>query len=65
MQVEIEAEDVEVVKEIPKEERQLLHGKVLDPLILEAYYASQAPSKTYREYLKLDNTLPYVREMRK
>lgn len=62
IQVEIETEDVEVLREILEEERQLVYGKALDPFILEAYYESQARGKTYREYLKLDNTLPYVRK---
>ncbi|XP_032671627.1 WD repeat-containing protein on Y chromosome-like [Odontomachus brunneus] len=60
IQVETETEDIEVLREILEEERQLLYGKALDPLILEVYYESQARGKTYREYLKLDNTLPYI-----
>ncbi|XP_014477253.1 PREDICTED: WD repeat-containing protein on Y chromosome-like [Dinoponera quadriceps] len=60
VQVEVEAEDAEVLREIPEEERQLLHGEALDPSILDAYYKSRAPSVTYRECLKLDNTLPHI-----
>ncbi|XP_025155074.1 WD repeat-containing protein on Y chromosome-like [Harpegnathos saltator] len=60
MQVQVEAEDVEVSKEILENERQLLYGKTLDLLTLKVYYESKAPSITYREYLKLDNTLPYI-----
>ncbi|XP_032671640.1 uncharacterized protein LOC116844342 isoform X2 [Odontomachus brunneus] len=60
IQVETETEDIEVLREILEEERQLLYGKALDPLILEVYYESQACDKTYREYLNLDNILPYI-----
>lgn len=62
IQVETETEEVELLKEILEEEQQLLYGKALDLSTLDVYYESQARNKTYREYLKLDNTLPHVRK---
>lgn len=60
MQLEIEKEEIDISREILEEERRVLYGKQFDSLLLENYYASQLPSKTYQEYLRLDSSLPYV-----
>lgn len=59
-QVEIEAEDTDILKEVTKQERHsLLYGKALGSLILENHCELlQFPSKMYEKHL--DNTLPYV-----
>lgn len=59
VQIETEQED-DISKEVLEENRNVLYKKELDHLILENYYKSQLPSKTYQEKLKLDNTLQYV-----
>lgn len=59
-QVEIEKEEIEIPREILEEERRVLYGKQFDSSLLENYYESQLPSKTYQKYLRLDNSLPYV-----
>ncbi|XP_067214065.1 WD repeat-containing protein on Y chromosome-like isoform X2 [Linepithema humile] len=60
VQLEIEKEEIDVPKEIAEEERRVLYGKQFDSSLLENYYKSQSPSKTYQEYLRLDNSLPYI-----
>lgn len=59
VQREIE-EEIDIPKEILEEERHILYGKELDSSVIEKYYESQLPSKTYQEQFRLDNTLPYV-----
>ncbi|KMQ95751.1 wd repeat-containing protein on y chromosome-like protein [Lasius niger] len=60
VQREIEEEEIDIPKEILEEERHILYGKELDSSVIEKYYESQLPSKTYQEQFRLDNTLPYI-----
>lgn len=60
VQTEIEEEEIDIPKENLEEERHILYGKQLDSSVIQNYYKSQLPSKTYQEHFKLDNTLPYV-----
>ncbi|XP_029678080.1 WD repeat-containing protein on Y chromosome [Formica exsecta] len=60
VQTEIEEEEIDIPKENLEEERHILYGKQLDSSVIENYYKSQLPSKTYQEHFKLDNTLPYI-----
>lgn len=60
IEMEIEEEEIDISKESLEEERHILYGKELDNSVIENYYKSQLPSKTYQEHFTLDNTLPYV-----
>lgn len=58
--IEMEEKEIDIPKEILEEERHLLYGKELDSFVLENYYKTQLPERTYQKCLRLDNTLPYV-----
>jgi len=58
--IETEEEEIDIPKEILEEERHLLYGKEFDRFVLQTYYESQLPEKTYQKCLRLDTTLPYV-----
>lgn len=60
--IETEEEEIDIPKEILERDRHMLYGKELDIFVLESYYESQLPEKTYQKRLRLDNTLPYVSE---
>lgn len=60
--IETEEEEIDISKEILERDRHMLYGKELDIFVLENYYESQLPEKTYQKRLRLDNTLPYVSE---
>lgn len=60
IEMEIEEKEIDISKESLEEERHILHGKKLDHSVIENYYNSQLPSKTYQEHFTLDTTLPYV-----
>ncbi|XP_025989826.2 WD repeat-containing protein on Y chromosome [Solenopsis invicta] len=58
--IEIEEQEIDIPKEIFEKERRMLYGKKLDSLMLQTYYESQLPERTYQKCLRLDNTLPYI-----
>ncbi|XP_071645187.1 WD repeat-containing protein on Y chromosome [Temnothorax longispinosus] len=58
--IEIEQEEIDIPKETLEEERHMLYGKELDGSVLENYYESQLPERTYQKCLRLDNTLQYI-----